>query len=91
MDVILLSSNPCIELWFLLHFKEQKSSITTNNLLQQLKKTFPNYKKGHLFNQESLLSNYPQAIERAKKLTDFKNPSSSLYELLKLLKQYNNE
>jgi len=94
-NTILLSSNPCFELWYLLHFQEQKSSITSNECVQKLKQQYPNYSKGqfknHLKNSIDQLQTI--AINRASKLQEFENPSSQLFvfinEIEKVKKQNN--
>jgi hypothetical protein len=95
-NTILLSSNPCFELWYLLHFQEQKSSITSNECVQKLKQQFPNYSKGqfnnHLKNSIDQLQTI--AISRASKLQEFENPSSQLFVFIneiEKVKQQNNK
>ena len=38
-DAVLLVSNPCIELWYLLHFEECHAELTQNACIKKLKKT----------------------------------------------------
>ena len=84
----LLVSNPCIELWFLLHYQEQKSEITSVKCVQKYQNVSKGYKKGTLSEEEKevLAKNEDQAQERAKKLVEFQNPSSMVYILLEKLK-----
>jgi len=42
---ILLASNPCIELWYLLHYKEQKAAINCKKCNVELKKNISNTAK----------------------------------------------
>ncbi|MDA3779646.1 MAG: RloB family protein [Bacteroidales bacterium] len=35
-SAVLIASNPSIELWFLLHYKNQTANITTDNCIRQL-------------------------------------------------------
>ena len=42
----LLVSNPCIELWVLLHYQEQKLEISSDKCIQKLHKVSIEYKKG---------------------------------------------
>ena len=78
----LIISNPCIELWFLLHYKNQTAHITANECIKELSNRNGNtYKKGTIDNQlEARLSqNYSKACERATKLKLYDNPSTSMY------------
>lgn len=86
-NVELLVSNPCIELWFLLHYQEQKSEITSDECIKKLQKVSQKYKKGTLSEEEKecFAENKEQAAERAKKLVDYKNPSTTIYKLLIML------
>jgi hypothetical protein len=92
-NTVLLCSNPCFELWYLLHTQEQKAEITSAVCLQKLKKHLPNYSKG-FFNNElknKIEERQAKAVSRAAKLTEFKNPSSQLFvfiiEIEKVKKQ----
>ena len=82
---ITLASNPNIELWFLLHFRNQIAHITSNFCVRDLKGLNRNYEKGKLnFELEDKLCNQvSKAIERAKALTQFENPSSTIYMFIR--------
>jgi hypothetical protein len=84
----LLVSNPCIELWFLLHYQEQKLEISSDKCVQKYQKVSKGYKKGVLSEEEKkvLAENSELAVERAKKLADYQNPSTMVYKLLEELK-----
>ena len=45
-DCILLVSNPCIELWFLLHYKNQTANVNNTYCCKELKNRNRSYKKG---------------------------------------------
>ena len=47
-DVVLLVSNPCIELWYLLHFEECHAELTQNACIKKLKRHLEHYTKGTL-------------------------------------------
>lgn len=83
----LLVSNPCIELWFLLHLQEQKTAISTDRCIQLMQKVSKEYKKGIISNKEKsfLADNRNLATKRAKCLEEFRNPSTTIYRLLELL------
>lgn len=87
-DAELLVSNPCVELWFLLHYQEQKSKLTSKKCIQKLQSFTKDYKKGVLSEEEKnvLAANRDVAIKRAKLLEEYDNPSNTIYRLLELLK-----
>ena len=87
----MLLSNPCFEIWLLLHAKDQKTAITTDALIKELKKSatvWKSYAKSDFTNtQEAFLkSNTDTATARAKELKELQNPSTGVYKLIKLLK-----
>ena len=85
----LLVSNPCVELWFLLHFQGIDKEITSNGCLRMLKAHSPQYEKGTLTELEKriLVENLEKASERAKKLEDYKNPSSTVYRFIEAMER----
>ena len=88
-NVNLLVSNPAIELWFLLHHKNQTANISSENCTKSLKKFWKDYKKGELKNSQftGLIKNQIKAENRAVKLIKFENPSSNIYEFIKILEE----
>ena len=87
----MLLSNPCFEIWLLLHAKEQKAAINTDALIKELKKSAPvwkNYNKSAFTEtqQSFLKGNTDIAVERAKGLKEFQNPSTGIYKLIEMLK-----
>ena len=87
----MLLSNPCFEIWLLLHAKDQKAAIETDALIKELKKSAPvwkNYSKSAFTDtQKSFLNdNTDVAVSRAKKLHEFQNPSTGIYKLIEMLK-----
>lgn len=88
----LLLSNPCFEVWLLLHSKDQRSALSSDNAVKELKNSssvWSNYKKGRLSETQKafLNENLKDAIDRAKILRDFSNPSSRVYKLLEFLER----
>lgn len=80
-STVLIASNPSIELWFLLHYKNQRANITTNDCIRELSNRNRNtYKKGVIDTQLEikLSENYTKSCERAKELILFNNPSSNM-------------
>jgi len=88
-STVTLVSNPCIEFWFLLHFKEQKSVITCKKCNEGLNKQMGNYSKVLIDNKmrESLVKGQQKAINRAKKLKPLINPSSTVHLLIEELEK----
>jgi hypothetical protein len=84
----LLVSNPCMELWFLLHHQDQKSEISSDRCIKKLQKFSNEYKKGILSEEDKtfLAEKKDLAIERAKNMIGYQNPSSTVYKLLEKLK-----
>ena len=86
----MLLSNPCFEIWLLLHAKDQKTSIETDSLIKELKKSAPvwmNYSKTSFTDTQKffLKDNTDVAVERAKGLKGFQNPSTRIYKLIEML------
>jgi hypothetical protein len=89
-DTILLVSNPCIEIWILLHLENCKSEISSEDCVKRLSSYFKKYKKGALLYEEKsvLISNLDDAITRAEALPEYGNPSSSIHKLIKAIQAY---
>ncbi len=88
-NVTLLVSNPCIEFWFLLHYKDYKTELTTENCIKELLVFSGKYTKGILSEQEKqiLSDNMTDAIRRSMKLKKHKNPSTTIYQFIEILNQ----
>ena len=92
-DTTLLVSSPCIELWYLLHYKEQKAELNCHACIKELEKRNRQYSKisidaklrGHLDIHQQ------KAVYRAKKLSQYKNPSSTVYLLIDELEAVHKE
>jgi len=90
----LLASNPSIELWFLLHYKNQVALISTKDCIKELNNRNHNtYNKGKIGNKlsEKLSIKILDASKRAKKLPLYKNPSSNMYKLVEILEKLDDE
>ena len=86
----MLLSNPCFEIWLLLHAKDQKTVIDTDSLIKELKKSAPvwkNYSKSAFTDTQKSFwnDNTAVAVARAKELREFQNPSTGIYKLIELL------
>ena len=78
-DAILLVSNPCIELWYFLHYKNQTANLNCTNCYSELKKRNKLYNKGiiDVKLKERLKDKRYDAVKRARKLKHYNNPSSA--------------
>ena len=92
-DTINICSNPCIELWFLLHNIEQFAEISTAACISSLQKIrdWKNYSKGmfSLKHKEILWEKRSIACQRARALPEAGNPSSSVYKLIEAMQKIN--
>jgi hypothetical protein len=86
-DAILLLSNPCIELWFILHICNHTAEVNSQQILEKLERICREYKKGIICGKlrNELASGEEKAIANAKKHTLYNNPSTSVYLLLEEL------
>jgi hypothetical protein len=84
----LLASNPSIELWFLLHYKNQTANITEADCIRQLSNRNRNiYKKGVIDNKlkNRLEGKQQEACDRTKQTVLFGNPSTNIFEFIEEL------
>jgi len=95
---ILLLSNPCLELWFLLHFGNQLRNISSKNCNRKLVQICKSYEKGIISSKlkEILIQQVSEATNRSKTLKLYHNPSSSIFRLIEKLeaakrKKYQNQ
>lgn len=85
--VILLVSNPCVE--FLLHDQECNVEMDSKKCVKKYESVSVNYKKGRLNSFDLQLFNTGEdiAIARAKKMSGFINPSTTIYKLIEALRE----
>jgi hypothetical protein len=86
----LIASNPCIELWFLLHYKKQIAFIHGKDCVKELENRNRNtYHKGLIDKrlEEKLTTNRSRACERSSRLPLFNNPSSNMHEMINELER----
>ncbi|MFA5817727.1 MAG: RloB family protein [Bacteroidales bacterium] len=81
---ILLASNPCFELWYILHFVNQVAEITSHQCIEKFERIYKDYKKGSINGKlrDKLTENMEKAVANAKKLPLYRNPSTSIYLLI---------
>lgn len=87
-------SNPCFELWLLLHFREQNAHIERKAVAKLLRNHIRDYQKHVPF--EALRDGYSQAVQRAQHLhrrhidvgNEGDNPSTSVYILTERIREF---
>ncbi len=89
----LIASNPSIELWFLLHYKNCRGHISEADCIRELENRNRSvYKKGSL--DKALKSRLDEkrqdACKRAKNLNLYENPSSNMFEFIEELEKWKN-
>jgi hypothetical protein len=85
-------SNPCFELWALLHFQDQSAHIERGRVQHVCRQLMPGYEKR--LNYETLRPKYSDALRRAHDLerwhdsrgTAGANPSTAVYKLVGRIK-----
>lgn len=90
----LLASNPSIEFWFLLHYKNQTAQISVKECIKQLSNRNRNdYKKGHIDNKlkAQLEKKQKEAIKRAQKTILYNNPSTNIFVFIEELEKVKNK
>ena len=93
-------SNPCFELWILLHFQDQRAALSGYDALCGCRKHVPRYAKRVSAEDYALLrASYNEAYGRAKALDEWQhgrgcageNPSTSVYILTGRLRDLRDE
>lgn len=87
-------SNPCIELWLLLHFQEQPGMQDRHKIQEMLKKHLPHYDKKVDF-ARYYAADYAKAKQRAERLDsaakedqdERRNPTTSVWRLTESIKK----
>jgi hypothetical protein len=86
-------SNPCFELWLMLHFREQPGARHRHDLQRMMKEFIANYDKHLPFDRVS--PGIGHACARATRLCeeaneegeDGRNPSTKMYKLIESIRQ----
>ncbi|NOZ47292.1 MAG: RloB domain-containing protein [Chlorobi bacterium] len=87
-SALLITSNPAIELWFLLHYKNQTAYITESNCIRELSNRNRNsYKKGFIDNplKSKLIERRKEACDRSKRFKLYDNPSTNMHIFIEVL------
>jgi hypothetical protein len=91
--ISLAISNPCFELWALLHFVDWRRHIERGRLRQELQRYLPEY--GKELNFEAMNSSYDVAVRRAHTLQEDaiaaeapgRNPTTYVFLLTEVIRQ----
>lgn len=95
-NIIPIVSAPCVELWFLLHYEYTTAMISSNDVIERLKKHYPKYEKNCNIYFE-LKDRIDKAIENSKKLEKYQkqnnkklqtveaNPYTEMYKIVEEL------
>lgn len=93
-------SNPCFEIWFLLHFELRQTKLSCDDAIDNLKKYLPAYSKNEDIFSE-IVDKRQDAISHAKKLNKIhqdqrnndlyspeSNPSTQVFKLVEYILNY---
>jgi hypothetical protein len=91
--ILLAISNPCIELWLILHFRESPGMQDRDRMRRLLRKHVPDYDKHVVYTTYS--TGYEQAVMRAKRMDTSaeaegdsgRNPTTGVYKLTELIRE----
>lgn len=80
-DAVLLLSNPCIEYWFVLHYKDTNKELSSAECLALLGSIDKDYVKGAFSPamKRALIDSVEEAAKRAKSKEAYNNPSSTIH------------
>jgi len=93
-EIELAISNPCFELWILLHFRDQRAHIDRAVVQRECVKYLPDYEKKVPFGM--LHPTYREAVQRALDLDAWQqtrggegsNPSTGVHKLTEKIKSF---
>lgn len=92
----IITSSPCIELWFLLHYDYTTANMDNEEVMNRLKEYYPKYEK-NINIYPDIIKKVDLAINRAKKLEKFQinnnrrigmveaNPNTEVYKIVEYL------
>ena len=95
-NINIITSSPCIELWFLLHYDYTTANMNNEEVIRRLKKYYPKYKK-NINIYPDIIEKIDLAINRAKKLEKYQinskqrigtveaNPNTEVYKIVEYL------
>lgn len=95
-NIRIITSSPCIELWFLLHYNYTTANMDNEEIIKRLKKYYPKYEK-NVNIYPDIIEKIDLAIKRAKKLEKYQidnnrkigtveaNPNTEVYKIVEYL------
>jgi len=97
-NIKIITSSPCIELWFLLHYDYTTANMDNEEVIKRLKEYYPKYAK-NINIYPDIIKEMNLAIDRAKKLEKFQidnnrrigtveaNPNTEVYKMINELEK----
>ena len=95
-NIIPIVSSPCVELWFLLHYEYTTAMVSSNEVIERLKRYYPKYEKNcNIYPDIKDKTN--KAIDNSKKLEKYQkqnnrklqtleaNPYTEIYKIVEEL------
>lgn len=95
-NIKIITSSPCFELWFLLHYDYTTANMDSEEVIKRLKEYFPKYEK-NINIYPDIIKEIDLAIDRAKKLEKYQidnnrrigtveaNPNTEVYKIVEYL------
>lgn len=95
-NIKVITSSPCIELWFLLHYDYTSANMSSGDVIKRLRDYYPKYEK-NVNIYPDIIKSLNLAIERAKKLEKYQlennrkigtveaNPNTEIYKIVEYL------
>lgn len=95
-NVKIITSSPCFELWFLLHYDYTTANMDSEEVLKRLKEYYPKYEK-NINIYPDIIKEIDLAIDRAKKIEKYQidnnrrigtveaNPNTEVYKIVEYL------
>ncbi len=95
-NIKIITSTPCIELWFLLHYDYTTANMDNNEVMKRLREYYPKYEK-NINICPDIVEEIGLAIDRAKKLEKYQidnmrrigtveaNPNTEVYKIVEYL------
>ena len=74
-NIKIITSSPCIELWFLLHYDYTTANMDNEEVIKRLKEYYPKYEK-NINIYPDIIKGIDLAIDRAKKLEKYQNDNN---------------
>lgn len=95
-NIKVITSSPCVELWFLLHYDYTTANMSSGDVIKRLRDYYPKYEK-NINIYPDIIKNLDLAIEYAKKLEKYQldnnrkigtveaNPNTEIYKIVEYL------